>query len=61
LHWPLLAVVSVQPVERKLAAIFAADIAGYGRLIAITNGRCGASLQAQPCSSWGLPGEPAGL
>jgi hypothetical protein len=26
--------VSVQPVERKLAAIFAADIAGYSRLMA---------------------------
>jgi hypothetical protein len=24
----------VQPVERKLAAIFAADIAGYSRLLA---------------------------
>jgi hypothetical protein len=26
--------VPVDPVERKLAAIFAADIAGYGRLMA---------------------------
>ena len=25
---------SIQPVERKLAAIFAADIAGYSRLMA---------------------------
>jgi len=26
--------VAAQPVERKLAAIFAADIAGYSRLMA---------------------------
>ena len=38
----------VQPIERKLAAIFAADIAGYSRLMARDEVGTLARLKPQP-------------